>query len=143
MELGSDLWSEGLPRDHRECFGYPERSEFKKQPKGCFFVPAIFLSISYNLKVILLGVDSMRTELVTTLKRQATKLLADVNESKEPILITEHGKPAAYLIDVENYQLMQVRMEILEGIAKGEQAIRDGRVIDNDTAKERMSKWLK
>lgn len=93
--------------------------------------------------MILLGVDSMRTELVTTLKRQATKLLADVNESKEPILITEHGKPAAYLIDVENYQLMQVRMEILEGIAKGEQAIRDGRVIDNDTAKERMSKWLK
>jgi prevent-host-death family protein len=85
----------------------------------------------------------MRTELVTTLKRQATKLLADVNESKEPILITEHGKPAAYLIDVENYQLMQARMEILEGIAKGEQAIRDGRVVDNDTAKERMNKWLK
>ena len=85
----------------------------------------------------------MRTELVTTLKRQATKLLADVNESKEPILITEHGKPAAYLIDVENYQLMQARMEILEGIAKGEQAIRDGRVVGNEDAKERMSKWLK
>lgn len=93
--------------------------------------------------MILLSVDNMRTELVTTLKRQATKLLADVNESKEPILITEHGKPAAYLIDVENYQLMQARMEILEGIAKGEQAIRDGRVVDNDTAKERMNKWLK
>lgn len=85
----------------------------------------------------------MRTELVTTLKRQTTKLLADVNESKEPILITEHGKPAAYLIDVENYQLMQARMEILEGIAKGEQAIRDGRVVSNVEAKERMGKWLK
>ena len=85
----------------------------------------------------------MRTELVTTLKRQTTKLLADVNESKEPILITEHGKPAAYLIDVENYQLMQARMEILEGIAKGEQAIRDGRVVSNEEAKERLSKWLK
>lgn len=93
--------------------------------------------------MILFGQDVMRTELVTTLKRQATKLLADVNKSKEPILITEHGKPAAYLIDVENYQLMQARMEILEGIAKGEQAIRDGRVVSNVEAKERMGKWLK
>ena len=85
----------------------------------------------------------MRTELVTTLKRQATKLLADVNESKEPILITEHGKPTAYLIDVDNYQLMLSRMEILEGIAKGEQAMRDGRVLTSEAAKDRMSRWLK
>ena len=33
----------------------------------------------------------MRTELVTTLKRQATELLSDLERSKEPILITQHG----------------------------------------------------
>ncbi len=42
----------------------------------------------------------MRIELVTTLKRQATKILADLRESRDPILITEHGKPSAYLVDV-------------------------------------------
>ncbi|UZE97322.1 type II toxin-antitoxin system Phd/YefM family antitoxin [Alkalimarinus alittae] len=67
----------------------------------------------------------MRTEAVTTLKRQATKLLADLHESKEPILITEHGQPSAYLLDVADYKLMVDRMIILEGIAKGEQAIRE------------------
>ena len=41
----------------------------------------------------------MKTELVTTLKRQATKILAELHESKEPVLITEHGQPSAYLID--------------------------------------------
>jgi prevent-host-death family protein len=85
----------------------------------------------------------MRTEVVTTLKRQATKLLADLHESKEPILITEHGQPSAYLLDVADYELMVDRMKILEGIAKGEQAIRDGRTMDMEQAKEKMNKWLK
>lgn len=85
----------------------------------------------------------MRTEVVTTLKRQATKLLAELHESKEPILITEHGQPSAYLLDVADYELMVDRMKILEGIAKGEQAIRDDRTLDMDQAKEKMSKWLK
>jgi prevent-host-death family protein len=85
----------------------------------------------------------MRTEVVTTLKRQATKLLADLHESKEPILITEHGQPSAYLLDVADYELMVDRMKILEGIAKGEQAIRDGRTMDMEQAKKKMNKWLK
>jgi prevent-host-death family protein len=85
----------------------------------------------------------MRTEVVTTLKRQATKLLADLHESKEPILITEHGQPSAYLLDVDDYELMVKRMEILEGIAKGEQAIREDKTMDMEQAKEKMSKWLK
>lgn len=82
----------------------------------------------------------MRTEVVTTLKRQATKLLADLRESKEPILITEHGQPSAYLLDVADYELMVERIKILEGIVKGEQAIREGRTMDMSQAKEKMNK---
>ncbi|PWK48623.1 type II toxin-antitoxin system Phd/YefM family antitoxin [Pleionea mediterranea] len=85
----------------------------------------------------------MKTELVTTLKRQATKILADLHETKEPILITEHGQPSAYLVDVEDYELMQNRMRILEGIARGERAIFEGRVYSETEAEEKMSKWLK
>jgi len=85
----------------------------------------------------------MRVELVTTLKRQATKLLAELHLSKEPVLITEHGQPSAYLVDVEDYEFMQQRMEILEGVARGEQAIQSGDTLTNDEAKEKMSKWLK
>ncbi|MBJ7536268.1 type II toxin-antitoxin system Phd/YefM family antitoxin [Marinomonas transparens] len=85
----------------------------------------------------------MKTELVTTLKRQATKILADLHQTKEPVLITEHGQPSAYLLDVSDYEFMLGRMEILEGIARGEAAIQEGRTLSNDDAKERMSKWLK
>jgi len=85
----------------------------------------------------------MRVELVTTLKRQATKILADLHASKEPVLITEHGQPSAYLVDVDDYEFMQQRMAILEGVARGEQAIKNGNTFSNQEAKEKMSKWLK
>ncbi len=85
----------------------------------------------------------MKTELVTTLKRQATKILAELHSSKEPVLITEHGQPSAYLVDVEDYEMMQNRMEILDGLARGESAILENRVFTQSEAKEKMSKWLK
>ena len=85
----------------------------------------------------------MRTELVTTLKRQATELLADIERDKQPILITQHGLPSAYLVDVESYQLMQRRMTLLEGLARGELAIAEGRVATHAQAKTRLARWLK
>lgn len=85
----------------------------------------------------------MRTELVTTLKRQASELLSDIEQSKEPILITQHGLPSAYLVDVESYELMQRRMSLLEGIARGEQAVAEGRIASHEQAKDRLARWLK
>jgi prevent-host-death family protein len=85
----------------------------------------------------------MRTELVTTLKRQATELLGELERSREPILITQHGLPSAYLVDVETYEALQRRMSLLEGIARGERAIEDGRTVTHSQAKQRMARWLK
>ncbi len=85
----------------------------------------------------------MKTELVTTLKRQATKILADLHKSKEPVLITEHGQPSAYLVDVEDFELMQARMRLLEGLSRGERAIQEGRTLTQKEAKKAMTKWLK
>jgi prevent-host-death family protein len=45
----------------------------------------------------------MKSELVTTVKRQATKLLTELREEKEPVLITEHGRPSVYLVDVDQF----------------------------------------
>ncbi len=85
----------------------------------------------------------MKVELVTTLKRQATKILSDLRESKEPVLITEHGRPSAYLVDVDDFEFMQRRMQILEGIARGETAVVEKRTYSHTRAKEKMRKWLK
>lgn len=85
----------------------------------------------------------MRTEVVTTLKRNATDLISEIALAHEPILITQHGIPAAYLVDVESYQRMESRMKLLEGIALGEKAISESRTVKHSDAKNRMSRWLK
>ena len=85
----------------------------------------------------------MRTELVTTLKRKATELLSELSRDKEPILITQHGLPSAYLVDVDSFEYLQGRIKLLEGIARGERAVEDGRILSHEEAKSRMSRWLK
>ena len=85
----------------------------------------------------------MRTELVTTLKRQATELLSELEKHREPILITQHGMPSAYLVDVASYDLMRKRMRLLEGIARGERAVEEGRTLSQAAVKQRLGRWLK
>jgi prevent-host-death family protein len=84
----------------------------------------------------------MRTELVTTLKRRATDLIADLARDKEPIMITQHGLPAAYLVDTETFELQLRRIELLEAIARGERDIAEGRIVSHEEAKRRFAKWL-
>jgi prevent-host-death family protein len=85
----------------------------------------------------------MRTELVTTLKRKATEIIAEVEAERDPVLITQHGRPAVYLVDVETYEDTQRRLAVLEGIARGERAIEEGRVVSHAEAKKRMARWLR
>ena len=85
----------------------------------------------------------MRTELVTTLKRKASEILNQLKTDREPILITQHGVPSAYLVDVETCETLQRRMALLEGIAREEKAIEEGRLLTHKQAKQRMSRWLK
>jgi PHD/YefM family antitoxin component YafN of YafNO toxin-antitoxin module len=70
-------------------------------------------------------------------------LLAELGRDKEPILITQHGLPSAYLVDVESFERLQLRMKLLEGIARGERAVEEGRTLTHDEAKAKLSRWLK
>jgi len=42
-------------------------------------------------------------ELVTTLRRKATEIIAVLESGPAPVLITRHGKPAAHLMAVEAF----------------------------------------
>jgi prevent-host-death family protein len=87
-------------------------------------------------------VTLMKTELVTTFKKRAPEIIARLQRGKPPVLITKHGKPVAYLVDVQSYNELNRRLSVVEGIAFGEQAIRDGRTLSHGAAKRRLSRWL-
>jgi hypothetical protein len=44
---------------------------------------------------------------------------------------------------VATFEAKEKRMELLEGLARGEKAFSEGRVITNQDAKKRMGRWLK
>jgi prevent-host-death family protein len=83
------------------------------------------------------------TEPVTTLKRNASKIIANAKRTREPVVITQNGLPAVYLIDFKSYETLQTRIKILEGILQGETALREGRVLTHEQAEKKMARWLK
>ncbi len=85
----------------------------------------------------------MKTELVTTLKRRATHIISTLAENRDPILITQHGRPAAYLVDVQTYESLNQKLAVLELIGRGERAIQEGRFVSHKQARKRMARWLK
>jgi prevent-host-death family protein len=72
----------------------------------------------------------------------ANEILKNIKRRKSPMLITQDGKPAAYLMDVKSYDRLQKRMRVLEGIARGQKAIQEGRTLSHSEAKKRMKRWL-
>jgi prevent-host-death family protein len=79
---------------------------------------------------------------VTMIKRDATRIIAQLQKERTHIVITEHGRAAAVLLDVATYEELTRRLALLEGIARGERAFGEGRVVSHAAAKKRLSRWL-
>jgi len=79
---------------------------------------------------------------VTEVKRNATRIIARLQKDHQPVLITERGRSAAVLVDVETWDGLSRRLEVLEAIARGERAFADGRVVSHTQARKRLGRWL-
>jgi prevent-host-death family protein len=77
---------------------------------------------------------------VTEIKRHATEIIDQLRLDRVPVLITEHGKEAAVMLDVATYKGMLHRLELLEVIAKGEQAFSEEQASAHADVKARMAK---
>jgi prevent-host-death family protein len=79
---------------------------------------------------------------VTEVKRHATEIIAELQRSRKPVVITEHGRSAAVLVDVETFDRLNSRLALLEGVTRGERAFSDGRTVSHTEAKRRLGRWL-
>ena len=78
---------------------------------------------------------------VTEVKRRATEIIGQLRKDRVPVLITQHGRSAAVLLDTATYAELLGRLAILEGIARGERAYAEGRVVSHRDAKKRLGRW--
>ncbi len=75
-------------------------------------------------------------------RANAATLVKQVKDTGRPLVITQHGKSSAILLDVKEYQALLDKIEILQDIQLAEQQIVDGKGVDHSKAKKLVLKKL-
>jgi prevent-host-death family protein len=61
--------------------------------------------------------------------------IKQVHDTKRPLVITQHGKGVAVLMDVHEYEAIQERLELLTDVQISLNQIENGQGIDHEDAK--------
>jgi len=69
---------------------------------------------------------------VSDLQEDASLVLRRLRESGAPTVITQEGRAAAVLIDIESFRRTESEREILASLARGEREIAEGLGYDLD-----------
>lgn len=66
------------------------------------------------------------------------KFVKQIHETRRPIVLTQRGRGVAVLVDVQEYEKMQERLEVLEEVYRAEEQIANGAGISHEDAKLRI-----
>ena len=69
--------------------------------------------------------------------------LKQIHDTKRPLIITQHGKGVAVLLDAGEYEAMQERIEVLQDIQTSISQIESGQGIDHDHARGSVLKRIR
>ncbi len=69
---------------------------------------------------------------ISYIKTNAAQMLKRVNETRNPIVITQNGEARAVLLDTESYQEMLSAISILKLLSQSEKEIEDGKIVKDD-----------
>lgn len=61
-----------------------------------------------------------------------------IHETRRPMVLTQRGRGVAVLVDVQEYERMQGRLELLEELYKAEEQLANGKGISHEQAKSRV-----
>lgn len=69
--------------------------------------------------------------------------IKQVDETRRPLVITQHGKGVGVLLSVAEYQAMQEKIELLEDMQTSISQLAQGKGIDHEVAKSMVLNSLK
>lgn len=82
---------------------------------------------------------------VSEFRKNAAQFIERIQKEKRPIVLTQHGKSAAVLVDVAEYQRMVDKLDKMEDLLKSEHQIARKEVYSHEEAKqmiqEKIEKW--
>ena len=74
--------------------------------------------------------SEVRTGIATFIKQ--------VHDTKRPVIITQHGKGVAVLLDAHEYEAMQEKLELLTDVQISLNQLESGQGINHEDAKEKV-----
>ena len=74
---------------------------------------------------------------VTEFRANTSAVLDQVHATKRPVILTQHGRSAAVLMDVEVYEGLLDEVALLRAVRSGEQEMLQGDVVPHDEVEAR------
>ncbi len=75
-------------------------------------------------------------------KAQAARMLDRLRDSGRPLVVTQHGKPAAVMLSPVEYDRLQERAAFVQSVASGITDAEAGRTMDTGTLRRRLAESL-
>ena len=76
-------------------------------------------------------------------RANAAAFIKQVQTTKRPLVITSHGKSAAVLLDVVEYEALVEKGEVLQDIHTAERQLEEGKGLRHEKAKSRVLESLR
>jgi len=81
-------------------------------------------------------------EPLSEFRKKSADFIKRLKREKQPIILTQHGKSAAVLVDVSEYERFTRKLEMLEDLLEAKQQVEQGKTHSMAEAKERIEKHL-
>ncbi|MFQ5865938.1 MAG: type II toxin-antitoxin system Phd/YefM family antitoxin [bacterium] len=71
-------------------------------------------------------------------RANAKALIEQVRKTKRPLIITQHGKSAAVILDVQEFEALLEKIEVLQEIQIAQSQLQAGLGIEHEEAKNQV-----
>jgi prevent-host-death family protein len=75
---------------------------------------------------------------VTEFRANTSAVLSQVHTTKRPVILTQNGRSAAVLLDVDVYESLMDELAVLRDVSTAEQQLDAGMGIPHDEVEERL-----
>ncbi len=80
---------------------------------------------------------------ISYIKTHAADMLKRVNETHNPLIITQNGEAKAVLLDTESYQDMRNSLGLMKILSESEQDITNNKILEQDLVFSGLENMLK
>jgi len=88
------------------------------------------------------NIDIRNITPLTDFRNNIKKYLEEISIHKKPIILTQHGKSAAVIMDAEKYQEMLDQIEFMKKVTLGLEDYREGRTVPVDSVFKEIDQML-